>query len=178
MAEDIRNENSRVGLEASVKEAIIAECIRQEEACLYSSTSLYIWLRRVRFQQQFFVAAPIIIGGFAGLSVLEEWLPTWLIAILALLGSLFPALADALKIETNVSEISTEASEYKALQDRFRQCAQITVKEDANLAQSEMKELMDRLDAVRRRSTTPPERIFKKAQAKISAGDYNFSIDH
>ena len=76
------------------------------ESCLWTSTTLFIWLRWVRFQRQFFIAAPIIIGGIAGLSVLKAWTPDWVIALLAFVASLFPALANALKFETRVEEIA------------------------------------------------------------------------
>ncbi len=70
MAEDIRPADSDPRMIEQRRAAIIAECRRQEESCLYTSTTLYIWLRRVRLQKQIFVAAPIVIGGIAGIAVL------------------------------------------------------------------------------------------------------------
>ena len=126
MAEDIRGSNPDPRSIDDRRRAIIAEFKRQEESCLYTSTTLYIWLRRVRMQKQIFVAAPILIGGIAGLSILKDWEWDVIAAVMAFIASLFPALADALKFETSVDEISRLASEFKALQDRFRRAATIT----------------------------------------------------
>jgi hypothetical protein len=157
--------------------AIIAECRRHEESCLYTSTTLYIWLRRVRLQKQIFVAAPIIIGGIAGIAILKEWLPDWVMALLAFLASLFPALADGLKIETSVDEITRVAADFKALQDRFRRAANITVLSDIDTAEQALGELMDRMDVARSSSITPPEWAFEEARRKIDAGHYSFAVD-
>lgn len=177
MAEDIRPSDSDERLAAGRKQAIIDECLRQEESCLYTSTTLYIWLRRVRLQKQIFVAAPIIIGGVASISVLKNWIPDWSVAVLASLASLFPAVYDALKIETSVAEISRSASEFKSLQDRFRRVAKITVLTDVNLAEQSLSELTDRMDIARSMSITPPEWAFEDARRKIGRGHYSFLID-
>lgn len=157
--------------------AIAEEARRQEESCLYTSTTLFLWLRRVRFHHAVFIVAPIILGALAGFSVLREALPPWAIATLALLASLFPALASALKIQTSVSEIAASAAAFKSLQDRFRQLASITCLSDPDAAAVELRELMDRLDIARSASITAPERWFEKAKRKIEAGHYSFAID-
>jgi hypothetical protein len=157
--------------------AIAEEARRQEESCLYTSTSLFLWLRQVRLQKQIFVVAPIILGAVAGFSAFKEHVPAVLIASLALVASLFPALADALKIATSVDEITASAATFKALQDRFRRLATITIFSDVDAAEQSLAELMDRMDVARSSSVTPPERYFKAAQAKIKAGDYDFSVD-
>ena len=157
--------------------AIIAECRRQDESCLYTSTTLYIWLRKVRLHKRIFVVAPIIIGGVAGLSVLQSVLEPWAIAILAFVASLFPALADALKIQTSVEEITKSASDFKSLQDRFRRIATITALNDVDGAEAALGELMDRMDVARSTSITPPEWAFEKARTKIESGHYTFAVD-
>ncbi|TBD22983.1 hypothetical protein [Rhizobium ruizarguesonis] len=177
MAEDIRASHSDPGSIEERRRAIIAECKRQEESCLYTSTTLYIWLRRVRRQKQFFVAAPIVIGGLAALSILQDRGWDWIVAILTLIASLFPALADALQFETSVDEISRLAAEFKALQDRFRRTANITALGDVRSSEDDLAELMDRMDIARSSSTTPPEWAFKEAQQKIEEGNYNFAVD-
>ena len=177
MAKDIRGSHPDPRPIDDLRRAIIVECRRQEESCLYTSTTLYIWLRRVRRQKQFFVAAPIVIGGFAGFSILQEWGLKWVMAVLAIIASLFPALADALKFETSVDEISRLAAEFKALQDRFRRTATITALGDVQAAEDALAELMDRMDIARSSSITPPESAFKQAQRKIAEGHYDFSVD-
>jgi hypothetical protein len=157
--------------------AIASEARRQEESCLYTSTMLYLWLRRVRRHNQIFIVAPIILGAAAGFSVFQETLPPWAIATLALLASLFPALATGLNIQTSVSEIATSAALFKSLQDRFRQLATITVLSDSDAAESELRDLMDRLDMARANSITAPEKWFSAAKKKIEAGHYSFAVD-
>jgi hypothetical protein len=177
MAEDIRPANSDPRLIERRCAAIITECRRQEESCLYTSTTLYIWLRRVRLQKQIFVAVPIIIGGIAGIAILKEALPDWIMALLAFVASLFPALADGLKIETSVDEITRLAADFKALQDRFRRAATITALTDVDTAEQTLAELMDRMDVARSSSITPPEWAFEEARRKIRAGHYSFAVD-
>lgn len=58
--------------------------------------------------------------GVAGLAVLNEIMPDWIIALLAFFAALFPALANGLKIQTSVEEITRLAAEFKNLQNRFR----------------------------------------------------------
>jgi hypothetical protein len=178
MAEDFRQQDSGSrSLNDSRRKAIVEECRRQEESCLYTSTSLYIWLRRVRRQKQFFVSAPIVLGGLAGLSLMKSSAPEWVSALLAFGAGLLPALADALAIQTSVDETTRLASEYKALQDRFRRTATITAPQDLEAAENALSELMDRMDVARSTSITPPEWAFVKAKEKIQAGHYSFAVD-
>src|SRR5689334_6264504 len=104
MAEDIRDAHTDLRLSEARRSEIVKEALRQSESCLWTSTTLFIWLRRVRKQRMFYVAAPIVLGAFAGFTVLQDLVPAWAIASASLLASLFPALADALKIETSVDE--------------------------------------------------------------------------
>ena len=178
MAEDIRHAGSGSGdLKDERLLAVVAECLRQEESCLYTSTTLYIWLRRVRRQKQFFVAAPVLLGAFAGLSLLKDLCPEWVSALLAFFAGLLPALSDALSIQTSVEETSKLAAEYKALQDRFRRTARIVAPHDIREGEKSLSDLMDRLDIAGSTSITPPEWAFKKAQEKIAAGHYSFEVD-
>ncbi len=177
MAEDLRVSDSDSRMSELRKAEIIKESLRQSESCLYTSTMLFAWLRRVRLQRQLFMTIPIILGGLAGITVLKNVWPDWLIAILALAASLFPALTDALKIETSVDEIARAAAEYKVLQDRFRINANLTTLQNTDEAQRVLNELMDRMDIVRSTSLTPPERYFREAQRKIGQGHYEFAVD-
>ena len=178
MAEDIRASDSDPrDLIEQRRSEIIAEAARQEESCLHTSTSLFIWLRWIRWQRQVFVIAPIILGGLAGLSVLQGWFSGVLTAVLAFAASLFPALADALKIETSVEVAAKAAADFKSLQDRFRRLAKITALGDVEAADAGLSELMDRLDVARSVSVTAPEWAFEAARKKIESGDYSFAVD-
>ena len=50
---------------------VIDESKRQEESCLYTSTSLFEWLKYLRVWKTSFVVAPIVLGGLAT----GPWLP-------------------------------------------------------------------------------------------------------
>ena len=162
---------------STVLSEIHAECRRQIESCLYTSTTLYIWLRTVRLTRVVFVLAPLILSGVAALGLTKFNFPTYAIVGLTFLASLFPALQYALKIETSIDEIAREAGKYKGLQDRFRQISTIHLAQGQEVAYREFLAAMEDLNAARASSITPPERHFKKAQAKIKSGDYNFTVD-
>lgn len=159
---------------------LIAECRRQEEGCLYSSTIFYIWLRATRFWRRVFIVVPIVLGALATWSVLDQpvvpWV-RWLTATFALLAGLLPAIYEALKLDVHIDEVAKQAAEFKNLQDRFRQAGRVTSLGPFEDFKKEFDALMQRLDAARSRSLTPPERYLAKARKKIEAGDYSFSVD-
>lgn len=165
----------------TITQEIIKECHRQEESCLYTSTTFYYWLRSVRRWNLFFVVTPIILGSIASWNILTE-APTggWqspVIAIAALLAGLFPAVYKALKLDVHVEEISGRATIFKNLQDRFRQLANFADHRAPDQLETIFRELTERLEDARAGSFTPPERFFKKAQKKIKSGDYDFEAD-
>ena len=158
---------------------LVEECARQEESCLYTSTTLFIWLRSVRFWKRVFMVAPIILGGLAGWSILEVMQPevrwiTWMTATFALLAGLSPAVYEALKLDVHIEDIARHAAEFKSRQDRFRQTKNITARGPFEELEVEFRKLMERLEQVRSPSITPPERFFVKARKKIKEGHYDF----
>ncbi len=90
-----------------------------------------------------------------------------------MIAGLIPALADALKVETSVTEIGHLAAEFRSLQDRFRRLALVTCYSDSVRAEAPLVEVMDRTDGARRASITPPEWCFFFAQMKIEKGHYD-----
>jgi hypothetical protein len=156
----------------------IDECRRQEESCLYTSASLFEWLKHLRVWRAFFVITPIILGGLATWPLLahrDEY--KWLSGICALLAGFSPAIYKALELDVSLKVIAQHAHEFKILQDRFRQAWRISAFGPFVDFEKEFDGLMARMDAARSASLTPPERFFKKAQAKIAAGHYDFAVD-
>ena len=177
MAEDFRGEDpGKRAVEARRRE-IVKEALRQSESCLWTSTMLFMWLRRVRWQHKIITLAPIVLTALAGFSYVKEWLPAWAGALMAFLSTLIPSVAEALDIQTHVEELKRAAAEFKALQDRFRRLAKITALGNLDEAEADLAELMDRMDTVRSSSITPPERYFEKAREKIEGGNYDFAVD-
>ncbi len=78
----------------------------------------------------------------------------------------------------SIEEMSKIAAEFKGLQDRFRQTAEVKSLGEFEEFEATFEGLMDRMDAARANSITPPERFFVAAQKKIDAGDYSFSADN
>jgi hypothetical protein len=155
---------------------IIAECRRQEDSCLYTSVSLFEWLKSLRWWRIWFVILPIVAGSVAALlTEAPDW--KWLAAVSSLVAGVTTAVYKALDLDVSVDAISKTAHEFKVLQDRFRQAARITALGDPADLEKRFSELMDRMDAVRSTSLTAPDRFFKKAQSKIQGGDYTFDVD-
>ncbi len=157
---------------------LIAECKRQEESCLYTSTKIYEWLKSLRWWRVMFVVVPIFLGGLATWPLLAKQTDLqWLTGVCALLAGLMPAVYKALDMDVSLDTLTKSAHQFKILQDRFRQAWQVTALGDFDEFKSEFAALMDRMDAARANSLTAPERFFKKAHKKIGDGHYDFSVD-
>ncbi|MDP4022048.1 SLATT domain-containing protein [Methylobacterium sp. NEAU 140] len=177
MAEDFRTPDTDACAVKARRREIVKEALRQSESCLWTSTMVFIWLRRVRWQHKTITLAPIVLTALAGAAFLKEWLPAGAVAVIAFLATLIPSVAEALDVQTQVEELKRVAAEYKALQDRFRRLARITALGDVDEAEKMLAELMDRMDAVRSSSITPPQRYFDDARRQIEGGHYDFAVD-
>jgi hypothetical protein len=159
-------------------QSLIAECQRQEESGLYTSTTLFEWLKELRWWRVVFVGLPIILGGMATWPLLMRQPDMeWLTGVCALLAGVMPAIYKALDLDVSLSTLAKHAGEFKILQDRFRQAWRVTALGGYDAFKTEFDTLMQRMDAAREASLTPPERFFKRAQKKIDSGDYRFSVD-
>lgn len=155
--------------------AVAYECLRQEESALYTSTALYIWLRGARIWNQVFVVVPVLTGTLSGVAFFQS--NAMVATALAILTGFAPALRDALRLDIHLDTIRTLAAEFKGLQDAFRQLGRIGAVTNPASAERELARLMEELNRARSHSVTIPERVFKKAQKKINAGDYDFTVD-
>lgn len=78
---------------------IVAECRRQEESCLYTSTALFQWVKQVKVFRVLFITAPIVLGSVASACIfLKDPTFDWVTSICALLAGLFPAIFKALDL--------------------------------------------------------------------------------
>lgn len=159
---------------------LIAECLRQEESCLYTSAGLYIWQKRSRMWKNLFIVAPIILGGVASSQILSESddkITSYAAAGLALLAGFFPAIYEALGMDMRVREIGASAAEFNNLKDRFRVLATVKAFSEFEEFDAAFEQLMDRMDAARSAAPPLPEWCFEKARQKIEGGDYAFKVD-
>jgi hypothetical protein len=158
--------------------ALVAECRRQEESCLYTSTTLYEWLKSLRRWRVGFVVLPIMLSAVATWKLLEKQAGyEWITGTCALLAGLVPAVYKALRFDVSLEGLEKTASQFKTLQDRFRQAAKITALSSLDQLEADFARLMEQLGTARAASLTPPERFFKSTQRKIAAGHYDFSVD-
>lgn len=157
---------------------LITECKRQEESCLYTSATIFEWLKSLRCWRVIFVVAPIILGAVATWPLLANQTSCeWVTGICALLAGVTPAVYKALDFDVSLDMLANSAHEFKTLQDRFRQVWCVAALAGFDEFKTTFDGLMDRMDRARAGSLTPPERFFKKAQAKISGGGYDFAAD-
>lgn len=156
------------------------ECKRYSEACLYTSTSLFGWLKFLRVVKATFLIVPLVLGSLASGQLLIGVAPetsTVLIAIFSFIAGVLPAVYAALKYDENLEACKRAAGEFKNLQDRFRLAALVSSKKPFAEFENDVKPLLERYERVRAESITPPEWIFKRAQAKVNTGDYDFDVD-
>ncbi len=161
-------------------EQLIQECRRQSEGCLYTSTSLFIWLRTLRYLKVCFIVAPLILGSLASGKLLLSFgaeSTKVFAAVCAFLAGLLPSIYAALKYEERLKECITLSAEFKNLQDRFRQAALVASAKPFTEFEAQFNKLMTRLEAARNSSFTAPEWCFKAAQRKVKSGDYHYDID-
>jgi len=157
---------------------MMEECRRMEESCLYTSTTLFEWLKRLRFWRAVFVVIPIILGGIATWPLLAHQDDhKWVTGVCALLAGFAPAIYKALDFDVNLNGIAQYAHLSKTLQDRFRQAWRVTALGPFEDFKKEFDDLMTRKDGARASSLTAPERFFLKARRKIEAGHYDFTVD-
>ncbi|MCY1217103.1 hypothetical protein D3C87_1075440 [compost metagenome] len=164
-------------MEQRVKE-IVAECRRQEESCLYTSTALFQWVKEVKVYRVLFITAPIVLGAFASARFFVKN-PDFdlLTAIFSLLAGLFPAIFKALDLDVSIKAISDSATRFKNLQDRFRQAALIGPTGKLDELEDDFKQLMEKMEDARQANLAIPDRHFKKSQTIIAKGDYRFTVD-
>ena len=155
---------------------LVAECKRQSTNCLYTSTSLFIWLRLLRGVRVVFVVVPLVFGGIVTWRVLSAQDTGWKVAatgLMALVAGVMPAVYAALRYDDYLAEAKRLGGEFKNLQDRFAQLAMIAPGLDESDFRVRFESLMDRLESARAPSITAPEWCFRRAQAKVKSGDYS-----
>ncbi|HEY2094728.1 MAG TPA: hypothetical protein VGJ81_22950 [Thermoanaerobaculia bacterium] len=123
---------------------------------------------------------PLLLGAIAGGKLLlgvDANTHQTIIGICALIAGVLPTIYAALKFDDQLGTYARVAGEFKNLQDRFRTAALVSAKKPFEDFEAEVRPLIDRYEAARSVSLTPPEWVFRRAQAKVKKGDYDFDID-
>lgn len=152
-------------------EPLILECKRQEESCQYTAAAFYHWLGSAIWQNRLWSAVPIVCGAFASFAFFQQSYPI-LAALLALLAGVLPAIFDKLKFEAQTSEIASQAGQYKNLENRFRQAAEIVALDGPDALKLELATLMRQIEELRARPLVIPTRHFEASRKQIKAGHY------
>jgi hypothetical protein len=179
MAEDIRNDDSAQDIAANyIKAELVAECAREEESALYTSTIFYIWLRVLRWVRGILWFVAVVASGLAASHILrgDSGMKVFM-ALAALAGSLVPGIIRALKIDTDIRTYAEAAGKLKALQGEFRRARLVWSKKDFDTFEDEARKLFKQMNEVRKLSLTPPDLCYKLARRKIKAGHYTHDSD-
>lgn len=158
---------------------IIIECEREEENCLYTSTTFYMWLSSLKRVRKGFISIPILLGGIASMEILtvsENNLIKYIIAVATLFAGVLPSIFSALKIETDIKNLDQLAGKYKVLQGRFRRLRTINFLDEH--FEEEFNKTIQELEKLKLDSPAAPERFFAKASKKIDKGHYDFAVDN
>lgn len=156
------------------------ECKRLSESCQYTSTSIYVWLKCLRWAKIFFTATPLILGSLSSWKLLTS--PDIqsirnMVAIFAFLAGLLPSIYAALKFDERLEKYIHASGEFKNLEHRFRKLALVDSLKPFNEFEDEYKSIMQRYEQLSSLSLTTPEWCFRRAQKKVKSGDYTFDID-
>jgi hypothetical protein len=160
---------------SDLNESLKVQCAEQSERCLYTSVSLYIWLRALRQIRIGFIILPIVLGGFASWNLLKaDTGHPVLAALFALIAGILPAVYSALKLDDHLQTAAKLAGEYKNLEILFGILAKVSSLKAYPEFESEFKEALDRLQTANSQAYTAPEWCFRRARAKIQKGHYSF----
>ena len=173
MAEDIRDDDSANDDLKKLRDNLIAECRVEEQNCLYTSTTFYIWLRILRFSRGLLWVMATLSGVIAASHIVKND-PDYrfMAAGAALAAVLLPALIRSMRLDNSIRAYTVSAAKFKVLQAEFRRAADVWSAKTAQSFEQEMRKLLRAMDKARGASLTPPEFCFRMAQCKIKKGDY------
>jgi len=126
VAENIRDDDTGGGGLTTIGTALIAECEREEENCLYTSTSFYIWLRMLKTTRAGLWTLGAIGSIVSANSILRGRQDYQVVmAALALAGVLMPGLIKAVQLDAAIKDYTAAAGSFKNLQGEFRRAAKV-----------------------------------------------------
>lgn len=177
MAENLRHDDP-ADRELPVKTALLRECEREEENCLYTSTTFYIWLRYLRAARTALWVGGAVCAALAASHIIKGSESYKALAAGAAVGAvILPGINRALRLDKTIRDYSKAAGVFKNLQSEFRRLREVWSTKPIEELEAEAKKLFRAMSEARKPSLTPPEFCFKVAQRKIKKGHYDFSVD-
>jgi hypothetical protein len=178
VAEDIRHDDPVDGDLTQAKAALVAECAREEENALYTSTIFFIWLRFLKAVRALLWAGAALGSALAASHILRG-APDMklLMAAAALAGVLLPGIGRALRLEAAIRDYTDAAGRFKNLQGEFRRARLVWSNKPFAEFDAEARKLFKAMNDARKPSLTPPEWCFRLARRKINAGHYVHDAD-
>lgn len=169
MAEDLRPDDPD-----HLKRRLIEECRTEEENCLYTSTTFFIWLKFLRSARALLWVGGVAASAFAASHILrgaEEH--KLLVAGAALLAVVLPGTIRTLRLDKAIDDYAAAAATFKILQGEFRRAANVWSQKHADDFEADARKLFKQGNDARKPSLTPPDICFWLAQKKIKSGDYD-----
>lgn len=154
------------------QKAIVQECKIQAESCQYTAASLYKWLAQAKRKNKLWNAVPIIFGALASFSFLQDFSP-FLSSFLALVAGFLPSVYEKLELQEHTDEILSQAGQYKNLENRFKQAANIIALDpNPDALKTEFTALMRQIEDVRARPLVIPDKHFQAGRKEVKDGRY------
>jgi hypothetical protein len=165
---------------ANIVEETVKECNRLSEDCLYTVSTVYIWLRVLRIAKVVFLILPLVLGGLSGwkgFSSSASQSGQEIAGLLGIVAGITSAVYAALKLDEIIGTYKRIAAELKKLQKRFRQAATIDSLRPEQDFLGVFTELRERMESTYDPVHTPPEWCFWYARWKIKKGIHRYDSD-
>lgn len=178
MAEDLRTYDPRQGDLSAAHSALKKECAEQSRNTLYTSTSFYIWLRWLKGARVLLWVMAGAAGAAAASASLTKLFSSYehkdlITAGLSLLAVILPGVIKGIGLDEVIQTYAARANELKTVEGALRRAANVWSHRPYDEFEKAAREALDKLDAARSGSLTPPEWCFKRAHKKIKAGHYD-----
>jgi hypothetical protein len=178
VAKDIRPNDPAAGDLAAAKAALIAECAREEENALYTSTNFFVWLRFLKGARAMLWVGAAVCSVLAASQILRnDPDQKILMAAAALAAVILPAVGRGLQIDSMIRDYTKAASAFKNLQVEFRRAKLVWSNLPWPEFKAEAQKLFKAMNDARKPSLTPPEWCFWLARRKIKVGHYTHDAD-
>ena len=174
MARNLRHDDSNEDRLNEACAALVHECRREEENCLYTSTSFFIWVRCLRCARTALWIGAVVASALAASHIVRgESSYRILMAAAALAAVILPGIGRAVRIDAAIRDYATAAGTFKNLQGEFRRAAQVWSLKPYPEFETEARKLFRSMNEARKPSLTPPELCFRLARWKIERGHYD-----